>query len=576
MVVAQEYPDSRCARLSGGDEEARAITLEKAEHSPDGNGKSRPISHYEDSLPLVPLEVAVFPQPVPTLSLDASSPIRPTNVARPTDPIQKESGQIGLGGPLKAPNGSTIYGQSPTPNSTAKMSPATLSLDTEMPASNEARQILYPPLQVPMMDSDPSLVSKRADNHILGRVRKLRRRVQLLRIQIHGQRSIVELKREAKSDADEQYIKRIRTNHVAPQGELRTDHSEILILENLWRVCQAARDEYGPAEDALMAMENRLEIEENKLELAEDRLYQKLDVDFAQPKSPVSSVPQVSDQDSDEDLEESSGQSSPVSKTMDELDYEYLTRLGNQDIARENYEELLNEKAMLQAEQERRRPLGRELDGEDLHFLAHFDEMIEPVKRELEEVSEDVERLKQLCIKKGLIDTAEDLMEQEMEHEISVEEPQLEMASNHSKLSWQGAVTESNEVDFRMSPWYAIYHNFINLWLLDKLRSSAVEIMILASFVAAKLDIVDYKRWPHEALRLWDDKIELEVSPRGFEELEPSDKLSSKKQLWESPIEEMGRVAAYTIRISSRSAPGRIAGPFVLRLPSSVQASADQ
>jgi hypothetical protein len=348
----------------------------------------------------------------------------------------------------------------------------------------------------------------------------------------------------------------------------------------LWRVCQAARDEYGPAEDALISMENRLEVEENKLGLAEDRLYQTLDLDLAEPESPVSTLPQPSDQDSeqdsDEDPEESSGQSSPVSKTIDELDYDnYLTRLGNQDIARENYEELLNEKAMLEAELERRRPFGKDLDTEDLHFLAHFEETIEPVKRELEEVSKDVERLRQLCIKKGLIDAAENPTEQEIEHEMPVEESQLEMVSNHSKLSWQEAVTESNEVDSRISPWHAIYHNFINLWLLDKLQSSAVEIMILANFVAANLNIVENQGWPLEALRLWDDRVELEVSTRGFEELQPSNKSSSKKQLQRAFIKGRGQGAAYATRIPSRSAPGRISGPFVLRLPSNIDPSAD-
>jgi len=91
-----------------------------------------------------------------------------------------------------------------------------------------------------------------------------------------------------------------------------------------------------------------------------------------------------------------------------ELACPYLVcRLCDQDILQEAYEELLHEKAKLEAEKEHRRNFGMDLDHEDLHFLLHFEETIELARRELKEVSEDVERLKQLCIEKGLMDAAE-------------------------------------------------------------------------------------------------------------------------------------------------------------------------
>ena len=154
-------------------------------------------------------------------------------------------------------------------------------------------------------------------------------------------------------------------------------------------------------------MEIRVEVEENKLEKAEKHIYQILDLDITQNETLVLCPFQGPEKDEDE----SSGQSSLVSETVDELAYDgYLRRLGNQDILRENYEELLNEKAMLEAEQEIRQLLGIDLDPKGLEFLAKFEETIEPVRRVLEEVSEDVERLKRLCIENGLIGAARSSM----------------------------------------------------------------------------------------------------------------------------------------------------------------------
>ena len=79
-----------------------------------------------------------------------------------------------------------------------------------------------------------------------------------------------------------------------------------------------------------------------------------------------------------------------------------------------------------------------------LIFLAPFGETIESVRSELEEVSEDVERLKS-------------------------------------------------------------HVAFVNSWLLDKLRSSLIEFMELASFAAERLDILDYPTWYVKALSLWED-----------------------------------------------------------------------
>jgi hypothetical protein len=330
------------------------------------------------------------------------------------------------------------------------------------------------------------------------RVLKLRERVLNLRLQIQEQRTVVQSKQEAKSDADEKYIKLIRTWHVRCEGPVEND-SELIELEELWRQCQAARDAYGPAEDALNAMEDRLEIEETKLSQAEDQFYGQL------------SLPQnsLSAESSPENLDDSSDQNSMDSEPEYEPLYEdYLRRLGNQDLLLESYGGLMNEKSRLEAERERRRQVGVDLDDEDLEFLAKWANTIEPVKRELEEVSRDVERLKEMCIAQGLIDSSEPPTQPSETYEehnpVLAENPQSDKNSTHSKLSQPQNATSNNEAS---SSTYIIqgqeFRNNVNSWLLDKLRSSSVEITLLASFVIQEVRGMDTTTWQLEVLRLW-------------------------------------------------------------------------
>ena len=262
-----------------------------------------------------------------------------------------------------------------------------------------------PLLTLPCTSKLPEKPSGISDTE-LKRLLKLRHRVQTIRLQIHAQRAQVDAKRDAQSDADEQYIKRIRTNHVTKDQPGQTDASELPVLENLWRLCQATRDAYGPALDSLLSLEYRLEMEEAKLERIEERVYKQLNM--TQPESPITfSLPlrkQNDDASQDEDFE-STSQSSQESKHTDDVGYDdYLRRLGNLDLLQERYQSLINEKAMLEEEQAKRWRVGRVLNSENMDFLAHFEEILKPVRDEIGEVSEDVKRLKQLCLEKGLMD----------------------------------------------------------------------------------------------------------------------------------------------------------------------------
>jgi hypothetical protein len=234
---------------------------------------------------------------------------------------------------------------------------------------------------------------------------KLRRRAQLLRLQVQEKRVLVESKREAQCDADEQYIKNIRMHHALNEQPGQMDPSEVAALEILWSLCQTAHKEYGSAADSLTDMEYRLEAEEARLERTETRFCGHLDI--PQPAPLLTSLLRDPGRDisQDGDHDKSSSKSTQESQPTSQVGYsDYLWRLGNLDLAQERYQALINEKSMLEEEQTKRQRLGLDLDEEDSEFLMHFEETLEPVKKELDEVSEDVQRLKQLCIEKGLMD----------------------------------------------------------------------------------------------------------------------------------------------------------------------------
>lgn len=341
----------------------------------------------------------------------------------------------------------------------------------------------------------------------LRRLLKLRHRVKTIRLQIHAQRAQVDAKRDAQSDADEQYIKRIRTNHVTREPPSQADASESLVLEDLWRLCQAARDAHGPAVDSLLSLEYRLEIEEAKLERIEERLYEQLDTTLLEPPI-ISALPlgkQIDDGSQDEDYE-STSPSSQESRHTDDINYNnYLRRLGNLDLLHERYQSLMTERAMLEEERARRSRVGRDLDSEATDFLARFDDIINPVSMEIAEVSEDVKRLKQLCLDKGLIDAdgnpTEDSAFGEESPAESREGSQYGHPAEHSKHSECQKPSGNNELDSSIPEGLG---SFIDLWLLHKLRSSSIEVLLFSCYVAACVDNLDGLRWQAEALRLWE------------------------------------------------------------------------
>jgi hypothetical protein len=460
-------------------------------------------------------------EPIPRNALATSLPPSPAETACPTS---QEFGERDITTPIEIKHdqdGANGHSSHSTPKS-CRSSSSSMSLESKTTVGKEHfNHFRYQHPQTPSVASSV-LINREEDlpsfsEKDMALLLKLRRRIQLLRIQIQGQRRVVELKREALFQADEQYIKRIRTNHVAKDFSDQTSPTEVVVLENLWRLCQSARDSYGPAEDSLRSMENRLEGEEARLLRVEERLYRRLE--SSQSRLYVASPLQIEDDSSSQDggNDATSEPGSTKSKPAGEVDYDdYLWRLGNLDLLYERRQGLFNEKLMLEGEQEKRHRVGMVLDAESLDFLGHFEEIMAPVTTEIEEVSRDVERLKELCIKKGLMDsqgnpTGGQAIDENPDSNLQEEQPEL--PDEHSKPSKHENPSGSNEADFRVSASHGGFGPFINLWLLHKLRSSAVEVLVLACCVAETVKNWNELNWQAEALRLWDQDGAWESRP---------------------------------------------------------------
>jgi len=146
------------------------------------------------------------------------------------------------------------------------------------------------------------------------------------------------------------------------------------------------------------------------------------------------------------------------------------------------------------------------------------------VRIEIAEVSEDVKRLKKLCMEKGLMDAdghpTQDSSVGGESTAVSRQGAQPEQPAEHSKLSQYQEPPWNNELDSSFSVHNESFGPFINIWLLHKLRSSSMEVLLFACYVAGRVDNMDGLKWQAEALRLWEQDGAERNAPENVERLE--------------------------------------------------------
>lgn len=255
------------------------------------------------------------------------------------------------------------------------------------------------------------------------RLRLLRTNALRLRAQLRIKRKELKEKDAAKSSADEAFIRHVRENRSVQQ----LSNPQALpdgTADSYYVAMQIARDLYGPLEDEYTRIEDILDETEFEMAKIEIRLY---GLEIVPPpgreSASISSLPQVAEllaPGSESGL--FLGLSTGHPEQYEPIHAEYLSRLGDLDLARERYQNMRQEHESLLVEQESRFRVGMELHPNLKTFLENLPAKEAALQGEITEIELDVEKLRYQCLQAGInLDELSDGSEPEInfEHELS-------------------------------------------------------------------------------------------------------------------------------------------------------------
>jgi hypothetical protein len=359
-------------------------------------------------------------------------------------------------------------------------------------------------------------------------IARLTERVQQLRGQIQDQRTLVADTHEQIFTASEDL-----TNLIM---QVQSYHTRKPVVANIWdafqeslKAHQSKRDDLGPMADELAIMENRLTAQENKLKNAWERLFKKFGLSEnvePQLENHTALVTKRSPARDDSASDSSEGSSDP------EFDYppDYVAWqdcLGQEDILKETLATYMAEKVRLEDERERRRKYNLALNPVDEQFLAEFTATVNPIKEELKIHETDSGRLREVCLRDGIIDEDGELIvveDSDMETAEAASMPDTYNIIDDEKPSQspRDETLESfdhessdymhvSEPDKSVSTWKSHSQRQeknrqrVNVWLLEKLSFATTEVWLLATIAQVLLEDVNVgtifrilQNWDHD------------------------------------------------------------------------------
>ncbi|KUJ07132.1 uncharacterized protein LY89DRAFT_691933 [Mollisia scopiformis] len=333
-----------------------------------------------------------------------------------------------------------------------------------------------------------------------------------LRSQVHQMRASLREKQHAKAAADDILFRRI--SYMTARGLNLTDSGDSSPLSGqksltqLMDDCQQARNEYGPLEDDCTILEDRLSQQEFKLTRLEEQIYARNNEPQQNPNSPQS--PYQDDEPSlspsicsDDDNLEASGYHPLVN--------EYLSKLGDLDLMQERLDEFRDEKAALEGEKQSRQRFGLVLDAIDQEWLDDAEAEYSEIIGKIRALEKDLERLKQICLSKNLIDEGGDPTDfQSQEGSYFEKEEDLSSSDHVSEyvkypllLPHPGKKHQDTQI-YEPQPDLASETAMtrINEWLLDKLRISPLDVSLLASTFESLYGTMS-RDWQFLVLNAW-------------------------------------------------------------------------
>jgi hypothetical protein len=234
------------------------------------------------------------------------------------------------------------------------------------------------------------------------RLRSLRTNALRLRVQLKIKRKELQEKRAAKISADESFIRYVRENRsIIPALKSQTSAGDV--PDAYYAAMQIARDEYGPLEDEYTRIEDILDETEFEMAKIEIRLYGPEQPPQGDKSANLSSLPQGGDLLSPYPASSSFlALSTGPPDGYEPIHAEYLSRLGDLDLARERFENMTQEHESLLMEEASRTRVGMELHADLKVFLANLPAREVALQEEITEIELDVERLRSQCLEAGI------------------------------------------------------------------------------------------------------------------------------------------------------------------------------
>lgn len=346
-------------------------------------------------------------------------------------------------------------------------------------------------------------------------IRELRTEVLSLRSQVHQLRTVLRRKQDAKSAAYDIAFRRMQmqamdvliTEYNLPSKGHKT-------IEQLMQDCQDAQDEYGPLEDDCNQLEAHLSSREFRLTQLEDLFY-------SQSKRKEYQAPEQDTQDKQytrgivPDPEVRAEQHDDVIQDITDLQFhplvaQYLSKLGDLDLAQESLDDCVEQKEALEAEKDSRLRSGLALDPDDQTWLDNSHQEYGILLSKISSLEAEVEAMKRECHKRGLVDEYGDPTTFREQEEGAFKSEEV-LPGNHASgyvkypLLLPHPGTDQDELrDYNPRPDERsdLTTNRINSWILSQLRTSALDVNLLASIFECSIGKTN-DEWQFSVLLFW-------------------------------------------------------------------------
>ncbi|KAG4435067.1 hypothetical protein IFR05_009457 [Cadophora sp. M221] len=378
-------------------------------------------------------------------------------------------------------------------------------------------------------DYVPNAYDDQNTNENFLRLRSLRANALRIRSLLRTKRKLLRDKQSAKVATDEAFMRYVREH--ASASEFNTSSTKSDRLDELFNAMQETRDMYGPLQDEYDEVEETLDDTEFEMAMIEGRIHKETTISNLEtplqdrPKDPLGRASTHAPSSFMDFGSDSTEDYHP-------LHAQYLSRLGDLDLAKERLQNMRQEMQALHSSKETRLNVGLDLHESLQAILTELPRQIAASRDEIVEIERDVERLYSTCLAAGIdVDnlgdgnepfTAKDKEEMEVNNAAKIigeagdilQEvlPLTSTSTQHCQSTFPLLLPRTEDEEAKLSSLTPKFDESnkggqINHWLLNELHTSRLQISLLYRitdeiFLHCNLDL-NIQRWQVEVLQFW-------------------------------------------------------------------------